>query len=118
MTTTTTDAAELDLAAGSYIKGIRVNQQTFLASAAFQQLRTVTRDPDVLQPGSKRGSDDPSINDERAMHELIQRALAGNKKSNAVRYQGYIEELVREQTAGGISRESSTADASMVGRCA
>jgi hypothetical protein len=103
MTTTTTDPTELDLSAGAYIRGVRVSQHMFLASTMFQQLRTVTRDPDVLQPGSKRGSDDPAIADERAMHELIQRALAGNKKSNALKYQQYIAELVQESASGGIS---------------
>lgn len=89
------DTDELDLSAGAYIKGVRLNETSFLATTSFQQLRTITRDPDILQPGSKRGNDDPSIQDERDMHELIQRALAGNKKSNVPRYTRYIEELVR-----------------------
>lgn len=96
----TTAAAELDLSAGAYIKGIALSPTTFLAATSFQQLRTITRDPEWLQPGSKRGNDDPAIEDERAMHELIQRALAGNKKSNVPRYARYIEELVRGQAAG------------------
>ena len=54
----------------------------FLAVTQFQQLRVITRDPDVLQPNSKRGSEDPDILGERQIHELIQRALAGSKKSN------------------------------------
>ncbi len=100
MTSTTVQAAELDLSAGAYIKGVALDDATFMAATAFQQLRTVTRDPEWLQPGSRKGDDDPSIAEERAMHELIQRALAGNKKSNAVRYQQYIEELVRERLSG------------------
>ncbi|OLT01445.1 hypothetical protein BJF90_32050 [Pseudonocardia sp. CNS-004] len=100
MTTTTTTATELDLSAGSYVKGIKLNETTFLAATSFQQLRTITRDPDVLQPGSKRGSDEPGIEAERAIHELIQRAMAGNKKSNVPRYARYIEELVRGESPG------------------
>lgn len=96
MTVTT----ELDLSAGAYVKGIKLTETTFLASTTFKQLRTITRDPDMLQPGSKRGNDDPSIENERAMHELIQRALAGNKKSNVPRYTRYIEQLVRGEIPG------------------
>lgn len=96
----TVTATELDLSAGAYVKGINLTETTFLASTTFKQLRTITRDPDVLQPGSKRGNDDPSIESERAMHELIQRALAGNKKSNVPRYTRYIEELVRGDRLG------------------
>jgi DNA sulfur modification protein DndB len=90
----------LDLSAGSYVKGIKLNDTTFLAATSFQQLRTITRDPDVLQPGSKRGSDEPGIEAERAIHELIQRAMAGNKKSNVPRYARYIEQLVRGESPG------------------
>lgn len=97
MTTTT---AELDLSAGAYVKGVRLNDTCFLAATTFQQLRTITRDPDVLQPGSKRGNDDPAIEDERAIHELIQRAMSGNKKSNVPRYTKYIEQLVGGEAPG------------------
>ncbi len=100
MTTSTADATELDLSAGAYIKGIKLSDKTFLAATAFQQLRTITRDPDLLQPGSKRGNDDPDILGERAMHELVQRALAGNKKSNVPRYTQYIEDLVLGRKPG------------------
>lgn len=91
---------QLDLSAGAYVKGIVLNDRCFLAALTFQQLRTITRDPDVLQPGSKRGNDDPSIEEERSIHDLIQRALAGNKKSNVPRYSRYIEELVSGRAPG------------------
>jgi hypothetical protein len=91
---------DFDLSAGQYVKGIRLSDTCFVAATTFQQLRTVTRDPDVLQPGSKRGNDDPSIEAERTMHELIQRALAGNKKSNVPKYTRYIERLVRGEIPG------------------
>lgn len=97
---TISSGPELDLSAGAYVKGIRLTDTTFLASTTFKQLRTITRDPDVLQPGSKRGNDDPNIENERAMHELIQRALAGNKKTNVPRYTRYIEQLVRGEIPG------------------
>lgn len=96
----TAPVSELDLSAGSYIKGIALSATSFLAATSFQQLRTVTRDPDVLQLGSKRGSDDPDIEDERAIHDLIQRALAGNKKTNVPRYARYIEQLVLGRIPG------------------
>lgn len=95
-----TTNTELDLSAGAYVKGVRLSETTFMAVTSFKQLRTVTRDPDVLQPGSKRGNDDPNIEDERAIHELIQRALAGSKKSNVPRYAAYIERLVRGEGPG------------------
>jgi len=95
-----TSTADLDLSAGTYIKGIALNDRTFLAVTPFQQLKVVTRDPDVLQPGSKRGSDDPDIVGERLMHDLIQRALAGGKKSNVPKYQKYIENVVTGATPG------------------
>ncbi|MDK3255260.1 DNA sulfur modification protein DndB [Blastococcus capsensis] len=94
------DATDLDLSAGSYVKGVQLTPTTFMAVTTFRQLRTVTRDPDVLQPGSKRGNDDPNIEGERAIHELIQRAMSGNKKSNVPRYTTYIERLVRGEAPG------------------
>jgi DNA sulfur modification protein DndB len=97
---TITTSTELDLSAGAYVKGVNLSTTCFLATTTFQQLRTITRNPDVLQPGSKRGSDDPAIADERAIHELIQRAMTGNKKSNVPRYTRYIEELVRGESPG------------------
>jgi hypothetical protein len=96
----TIPSVELDLSAGTYVKGIALNPTTFLALTQFQQLRVVTRDPDVLQPNSKRGSDDPDIIGERQIHELIQRALSGGKKSNVSSYQRYIEELVTGKKPG------------------
>ncbi len=97
---TTVSAADLDLSAGTYVKGIPLNPTTFMAVAPFQQLRVITRDPDVLQPNSKRGSDDPDIVGERQIHELIQRALAGSKKSNVPNYQSYIEGVVTGSRLG------------------
>lgn len=92
--------ADLDLSAGTYVKGIVVNERTFVAVTPFQQLRVITRDPDVLQPNSRRGSEDPDIVGERQIHELIQRALAGSKKSNVPRYQEYIEDVVMNRKPG------------------
>lgn len=91
---TSTTAAELDLSAGTYVKGIVLNAATFMAVSPFQQLRVITRDPDVLQMNSKRGADDPDIVGEREIHTLIQRALAGSKKTNVPVYQQYIQHVV------------------------
>lgn len=95
-----TTIADLDLSEGTYVKGIAVNENTFLALTQFQQLRVITRDPDVLQPNSRRGSDDPDIVGERQIHELIQRALSGSKKSNVPKYQEYIEAVVMGSKPG------------------
>ncbi len=91
---TTITITDLDLSAGFYVKGIALNDHTFLAVTPFQQLRTFTRDPEVLQVNSKRGADDPDIVGERVMHDLIQRALSGSKKSNVPNYQRYIAAVV------------------------
>lgn len=95
-----TTIADLDLSEGTYVKGIALNENTFLALTQFQQLRVITRDPDVLQPNSRRGSDDPDIVGERQIHELIQRALSGSKKSNVPKYQEYIQDVVMAAKPG------------------
>ena len=95
-----TTVADLDLSEGTYVKGIALNANTFMAVTQFQQLRVITRDPDVLQPNSRRGSEDPDILGERQIHELIQRALSGSKKSNVPKYQEYIEDVVMAAKPG------------------
>lgn len=97
---TTIHPDDMDLSAGTYVKGIKLDDHTFLAKTEFQQLRVITRDPDMLQPNSKRGSDDPDILGEREIHALIQRALSGSKKSNVPNYQRYIEDVVTTAKPG------------------
>src|SRR5215469_2054766 len=93
MTVTVTE--ELDLSAGQYVKGIHLRENIFIASTNFKQLKTITRNPAFLQPGARRGMyDADDLEAEAEIHALIQRALAGNKKSNVPAYRAYIEDVV------------------------
>jgi DNA sulfur modification protein DndB len=90
---------ELDLSAGQYVKGIPLAPNIFIASTNFKQLKTITRNPALLQPGTRRGPfDAEELDSEAEIHTLIQRALTGNKKSNVGPYRAYIEDVVQ----GGI----------------
>lgn len=92
----TTIQPELDLSAGSYVRGISVNDTTFIAVLSFQQLKVITRDPALLQPNAKRpGSDADDLENEAEIHELIQRALTGSKKTNVGSYKNYIAGVVQ-----------------------
>ena len=91
----TTPADELDLSAGQYVKGLPLSRTTFLITTTFKQLRTITRNPIHLQAGAKPTAfDSEEIEDERELHTLIQRALAGNKAKNVPNYRRYIEGVV------------------------
>lgn len=92
MTTT-----QLDPSAGFYLKGVGVDQHTFLASVQFRQLRAVTRDPMTLQATGQRRDGDPDLADEREVHDLVQRAVTGSKKSNVVRYAAYIVGILHDK---------------------
>jgi DNA-sulfur modification-associated len=93
MTMTITE--ELDLSAGQYVKGILLAPTIFIASTNFKQLKTITRNPVLLQPGARRGPwDADELEAEADIHALIQRALSGNKKSNVSPYRAYIEDVV------------------------
>jgi len=83
-----------DPSAGTYVKGIKVREEAFLAVSHFHQLKTFARDPQLLQAGGRRRSYMEDIEDEVEVHELIQRALTGNKKSNVPRYRDYIADVV------------------------
>lgn len=85
---------ELDLSAGLYVKGVVVDDTTFLASATFRQLRVITRDPMTLQTARRHTNDDPELAEDRDLHDLVQRAIAGSKKSNIPRYAHYIEGIL------------------------
>lgn len=92
----TTAQPELDLSAGSYVRGIPVDDTTFIAVLSFQQLKVITRDPALLQPNAKRpGSDADDLENEAEIHELIQRALTGSKKTNVGSYKNYIAGVVQ-----------------------
>ncbi len=96
MTLMATD--ELDLSAGQYVKGIPLSATVFLAATTFNQIKSITRNPAYLQSGTKRNLfDSDEIEAERDIHDLIQRALAGNKARNVLPYRRYIESVV----AGG-----------------
>ncbi len=92
---------ELDLTAGVFVRGLALDEHTFLASSTFAQLRQITRNPAELSgAGPQSGGYDPDLEDERALHELVQRALAGSKKSNVARYAHYIAQRQRGQAPG------------------
>jgi DNA sulfur modification protein DndB len=92
-------APELDLSAGQYVRGIELNDHTFIAVTSFQQLKVITRDPALLQIGAKRpGSDADDLEHEATIHELIQRALTGSKSRNVGPYKDYIARIVQGET--------------------
>ena len=85
----------LDLSAGHYVKGIQLSDSVFLAKTNFNQIKQVTRNPAHLQAGAKRNVfDSDEIEAERDIHDLIQRALTGNKAKNVLPYRNYIESVV------------------------
>jgi DNA sulfur modification protein DndB len=95
----TTPAEELDLSAGQYVKGLPLSPTVFMVTTTFKQLRTITRNPVHLQAGAKRTAfDSEEIEEERDIHALIQRALAGNKAKNVPSYRRYIEGTVLGET--------------------
>lgn len=86
---------DLDLSAGQYVKGVPLSDTVFIATTQFNQIKTITRNPVHLQAGTKRGLfDSDEIEIERDLHDLIQRALTGNKAKNVPSYQRYIETVV------------------------
>ena len=84
-----------DPSAGNYVKGISVRRDVFLAVTRFNQLRAIVRDPALLQPSTRlRAYDGEELEDEAQVHEMIQRALTGNKKHNVPKYRDYILDVV------------------------
>jgi hypothetical protein len=93
---TTVPAEELDLSAGQYVKGIQLASNVFIAATNFKQLKTITRNPALLQTNARRGPFDvDELESEAEIHNLIQRVLAGNKKSNVGPYRAYIEAVTQ-----------------------
>jgi hypothetical protein len=87
--------AGFDPSRGVHVKGIPLTSTSFLAVTNFNQLQAITRHPGDLQPSARiTGYDAEAISEEAALHELVQRALTGNKRSNVPRYTLYIEEVV------------------------
>ena len=90
---------DLDLSAGHYVKGIPLSDTVFLAATTFNQIKLITRNPVHLQSGVKRKLfDSDEIEEERDLHDLIQRALTGNKAKNVLPYRRYIESVI----SGGV----------------
>lgn len=90
-----------DPSRGVHVKGIPLTDTSFLAVTNFNQLQTITRHPVDLQPSARvTGYDAETILEEAQLHELIQRALTGNKKTNVSRYVTYIEEVVEGARTG------------------
>lgn len=91
---------ELDLSAGKYLKGIRLHDNTSLLVTKFSQLKGIMRNPKELQPAAKRSNLDDDLEGEVEIHDLIQRALTGNKKSNVAPYAAYIQAVVTGRRSG------------------
>lgn len=86
---------DLDLSAGQYVKGIQLSDTVFIAATNFNQVKAITRNPAHLQLNTKRTPyDSDEIEEERNLHDLIQRALVGNKARNVPAYRRYIETVV------------------------
>jgi DNA-sulfur modification-associated len=92
----TISAEDLDLSAGQYVKGIFLADSIFIAATNFKQLKTITRNPALLQVTARRGPfDADELESEAGVQQLIQRALTGNKKSNVAPYRTYIEAVTQ-----------------------
>ncbi len=90
-----------DPSAGNHVKGIPLSDKAFLVVTNFNQLKGFMRDPEILQPNAKRaGYNAEELEDEAGVHDLIQRALAGNKRSNVPKYQDYIADVVMGRRDG------------------
>lgn len=102
MTVTTDVMATMDLSQGQFVKALRLDDNTLLVTAPFAQLKQVTRDPAELQAAgpSSRAGFDPDLEEERGLHELVQRTLSGNKKTNVPKYAEYIAATVGHQVVG------------------
>ncbi len=85
-----------DPSRGAHVKGIPLTTTSFLAVTNFNQLQAITRYPGDLQPSARitHQYDAEAIAEEAQLHELIQRAMTGNKRANVGRYSVYIEEVV------------------------
>ncbi len=91
----------IDLSAGIYIKGLPLGETSFLAVTKFGQLQAIMRNPRDLQPSARRvGYEAEQLEEEASIHELIQRALTGAKRSNVAKYGEYIYEVVTGRTVG------------------
>lgn len=100
MTSSVNSTDDIDLSAGVLVKGIELDANTYFVSTNFQTLRAITRNPVLLQRNKRARPLDPEIEQEQDIHELIQRALTGSKKSNAEKYRRYIEGIVNGTSIG------------------
>jgi len=92
-----------DPSAGNHVKGITLSDRAFLAVTNFNQLKGFMRDPEILQPNARRvGYNAEELEEEAGIHELIQRALAGNKRGNVPKYRDYIADVVMHRREGVI----------------
>lgn len=86
--TTTT----FDPSIGVFVKALPLSATMAIGTTTFAQLRQVTVDPRDLQANAKRRDDD--LEEQAELHEDVQRALAGNKKTNVPKYADYIAKVV------------------------
>lgn len=81
-----------DPSVGVFVKAIPLHSTMAVGSSTFAQLRQITHDPRDLQVSAKRKDDD--LEEQAELHADVQRALAGNKKSNVPKYADYISRVV------------------------
>ena len=82
----------LDLAAGVFVKALPLHKTMAVGSTSFAQLRQITHDPRDLQTNVRRKDDD--LEQQIELHDDVQRALSGNKRSNVPKYADYIGKVV------------------------
>lgn len=97
MATLSTDG--FNPAAGTFIRCMPIDERTTHIQVQFQQLRAVTHDPAVLQPGAKLRPSDVT-EDDVELHSLVQRGLELGKKSNIPKYAAYIRSHVMGEEHG------------------
>ncbi len=86
-------------AAGTFIRCMPIDERTTHIQVQFQQLRAVTHDPAVLQPGAKLRPSDVT-DDDVELHSLVQRGLELGKKTNIPKYAAYIRRRVMGEEHG------------------
>ncbi|MER7175688.1 DNA sulfur modification protein DndB [Streptomyces mesophilus] len=90
----------LDLSEGTFIRCMPVDERTTHIQVNFKQLKVVTHDPAVLQPGNVRLRPADVTDEDVELHSLVQRGLELGKKSNIPKYAAYIRRHVAGEQPG------------------
>ncbi|MBT2543702.1 hypothetical protein J7E99_24150 [Streptomyces sp. ISL-44] len=89
-----------DLSAGIFIRCLQVDDRTTHIQVPFKQLRVITHDPVVLQPGNAKLRPTDVTDEDVELHSLVQRGLELGKKTNIPKYAAYIQSFVTGARAG------------------